>query len=64
MIIKVMKSIDLKMVLASLGFIGLGVATVFGLVQQVIGFADPLNEMVFALLAMMMGIGFMFNIKK
>ena len=59
-----MKSIDLKMVLASLGCLGLGMATVFGLVQQVIAFADPLNEMVFAFLAFMMGVGCMFNIKK
>ena len=34
---------------------GLFLATIFGKIQQVINFADPLNEMGFALLGLIMG---------
>jgi len=43
---------------------GIGMLTVTGHVQQVIHFADPLNEMFFAALAFIMGIGCLAATKK
>ena len=59
-----LKSIDLKMVLATLACLGVVGGMVMGKIQTVIGFADPLNEMVFTLMAFMMSIGCAMAIKK
>jgi len=59
-----LKSIDLKMVLATLACLGVVVGMMMGTIQTVIGFADPLNEMVFTLMALMMAIGCAMGIKK
>ena len=58
------KAIDLKMVLATLACLGVVVGMMMGTIQTVIGFADPLNEIVFTVMAFMMAIGCAMNIKK
>jgi hypothetical protein len=63
--IKVMlQKIDFKMLAAALGALGLGYLTMVGTVQNYIHFADPLNEMAFAFMAMFMGVVCLFGIKK
>ena len=59
-----LKQIDLKMVLATLLCLGVVVGMMMGTIQTVIGFADPLNEMVFTLMVLMMAIGCAMGIKK
>ena len=49
------KKIDLRLVLAGFAAILLGVGTVTGTVQQVISFADPINEMLFTLVSLKLG---------
>jgi hypothetical protein len=65
MIIKVMlKKIDFKFLVVALGALGLGLLTIAGVVQNYIHFADPLNEMGFAFMAMFGGVVSLFGIKK
>ena len=65
MIIKVMlKKIDFKFLVVALGALGLGLLTIAGVVQNYIHFADPLNEMGFAFMAIFGGVVSLFGIKK
>jgi len=59
-----MKQIDFRFLLGGIAAMAIGVLTVTGHVQQVIHFADPLNEMFFAALAFIMGIGCLAATKK
>jgi hypothetical protein len=59
-----LKQIDIKFLLGGIAAMGIGMLTVTGHVQQVIHFADPLNEMFFAALAFIMGIGCLAATKK
>ena len=59
-----MKRIDLKMLLGALGSIAIGVGMITGDVQQYIGFADPLNEIIFTAMCFMGGVGMLMNVKK
>ena len=64
-IIKVMlKKIDFKFLVIALSALSLGLLTMVGFVQSYIHFADPLNEMAFAFMAVFMGIVCLFGIKK
>ena len=63
--IKVMlKKIDFKFLIASVGALSVGLLTMAGVIQHYIHFADPLNEMAFASMAMFGGIIFALGIKK
>ena len=59
-----LKKIDFKFLVIALGALGLGLLTMAGVVQNYIHFADPLNEMAFAFMAMFGGIMFSLGIKK
>ena len=59
-----LKKIDFKFLVVALGALGLGLLTIAGIVQNYIHFADPLNEMAFAFMAMFGGIVGLFGIKK
>jgi len=59
-----LKKIDFKMLLVAVAALSVGVLTMLGTVQQVIKFADPLNEMLFAFMAMMVGFMCLIGIKK
>ena len=59
-----LKKIDFKFLVVALGALGLGLLTMAGVVQNYIHFADPLNEMGFAFMAMFGGVMFLFGIKK
>lgn len=45
-------------VLGAVGSFGLAVGLMNGSVQQVVSFADPINEMAVCVLSLMMGVGF------
>lgn len=47
----------LGILLLGLGFLAIGVLTATGEVQEIIAFADPLNEMVFFMVCSLMGVG-------
>ena len=59
-----MKRIDIKMVLATLLCVVVGVGMITGNVQQHIVFADALNEIVFTAMAFMLAVGMAMNIKR
>ena len=59
-----LKKIDFKFLVIALGALGLGLLTMAGVVQNYIHFADPLNEMGFAFMAMFGGVVGLFGIKK
>ena len=59
-----LKKIDFKFLVVALGALGLGFLTMAGVVQNYIHFADPLNEMAFAFMAMFGGVVSLFGIKK
>jgi len=59
-----MKRIDFKMLLAFGAAATLCVGTIMGVTQQLINFADPLNEMAFAALSFVGAVGFGAGIKK
>ena len=59
-----LKKIDFKFLVVALGALGLGLLTMAGVVQNYIHFADPLNEMGFAFMAMFGGVVGLFGIKK
>jgi hypothetical protein len=59
-----LKKIDFKFLVVALGALGLGLLTIAGVVQNYIHFADPLNEMGFAFMAMFGGVVGLFGIKK
>ena len=59
-----LKKIDFKFLVVALGALGLGLLTMTGVVQNYIHFADPLNEMGFAFMAMFGGVVSLFGIKK
>ena len=59
-----LKKIDFKVLVVALGALGLGLLTIAGVVQNYIHFADPLNEMGFAFMAMFGGVVSLFGIKK
>jgi hypothetical protein len=59
-----LKKIDFKFLVVALGALGLGLLTIAGVVQNYIHFADPLNEMGFAFMAMFGGVVSLFGIKK
>jgi len=59
-----LKKIDFKMLLVAVVALSVSVLTMLGTVQQVIKFADPLNEMLFAFMAMMVGFMCLIGIKK
>ena len=59
-----MKQIDIKMVLGALACAGIGIGLINGAIQDVIYFADPMNEMVSCALMFMGTIGFAANIKR
>ena len=54
---------NLIYVVCSLALIGIGVGMMSGDVQEVIHFADPLNEMVFTILMFMSSVMVLFNLK-
>ena len=59
-----LKKIDFKFLVLALSALGLGFLTMAGTVQDFIHFADPLNEMAFAFMAMFGGVMFSLGIKK
>ena len=59
-----LKKIDFKFLVLALGAISLSLLTMAGVVQNYIHFADPLNEMGFAFMAMFGGVVSLFGIKK
>ena len=59
-----MKRISIINLLAALACFGVGIGTMMGVVQQYVYFVDPINEMVFAVVGMLMGVMFTVNIKK
>ena len=59
-----LKQIDIKMVLGALVCVALGIGMITGAIQNVIAFADPLNEMFTTALLFMMAIGCFACIKK
>jgi hypothetical protein len=59
-----MKQIDIKMVLGALACAGIGIGLISGAIQDVIYFADPMNEMLSCALMFMGTIGFAANIKR
>ena len=59
-----LNKIDFKYLVGAIGALSLGLLTMAGVVQNYIHFADPLNEMAFALMAMFGGIMFSLGIKK
>jgi hypothetical protein len=59
-----LKKIDFKFLVVALGALGLGLLTIAGVVQNYIHFADPLNEMGFAFMAIFGGVVSLFGIKK
>jgi len=59
-----LKKIDFKFLVLALGAISLSLLTIAGIVQNYIHFADPLNEMGFAFMAMFGGVVGLFGIKK
>ena len=59
-----MKQIDIKMVLGALACAGIGIGLISGAIQDVIYFADPMNEMVSCALMFMGTIGFAANIRR
>jgi len=54
---------NLLYILAALAFMGIGVLTIMGEVQKVIPFADPLNEIGFAVITILMGMLTLLNIE-
>ena len=58
------KQIDFKMLFGAIACIALGVGMITGVVQNVVAFADPLNEMFATALLFIMTIGFAANIKR
>ena len=59
-----LKKIDFKFLVIALSALSLGLLTMVGFVQNYIHFADPLNEMAFAFMALLGGFMFMLGIKK
>lgn len=59
-----LKQIDIKFLLGGIAALAISVLTVTGHVQQVIHFADPLNEMFFTALTFMFGMGCLAATKK
>jgi len=59
-----LKKIDFKFLVLALSALGLSFLTIAGAIQNYIHFADPLNEMAFALMTMFGGIMFSLGIKK
>ena len=59
-----LKKIDFKFLVLALSAISLSLLTIAGVVQNYIHFADPLNEMGFAFIAMFGGVLFALGIKK
>ena len=59
-----MKQIDFKMLLGAITCIALGIGMIMGAIQNVVAFADPLNEMFATALLFIMTIGFAANIKR
>ncbi len=59
-----MKRISIINLLTALACFGVGIGTMSGVVQQYVYFVDPINEMVFAVMGMLMGVMFTVNIKK
>ena len=59
-----MKNIDIKMVLGALACAGIGIGLISGAIQDVIYFADPMNEMLSCVLMFMGTIGLAANIKR
>jgi hypothetical protein len=51
-------------ILGALGIIGVGIGTITGYVQNHIKFEDPMNEMVFCLLCLLMGVITLMNVKR
>jgi|DEB0MinimDraft_10_1074344.scaffolds.fasta_scaffold158577_3 hypothetical protein len=49
-------------ILGALGMMGIGIGTMTGHVQSHIKFEDPLNEMVFCLLCLLMGVTTLLNV--
>jgi len=49
-------------ILGALGMMGIGIGTMTGYVQSHIKFEDPLNEMVFCLLCLLMGVATLMNV--
>ena len=65
MIIKVMvKKINFKALLGAITALMTAHATATGEILNYINFADPLNEMAFCVLCLMLGIGCLMGIKK
>lgn len=58
------KQIDFKMLLGAITCIALGIGMIVGAIQNVVAFADPLNEMFATALLFMMAIGCFACIKK
>jgi hypothetical protein len=54
---------NLIYVLCSLALIGVGVGMMRGDVQEVIHFADPLNELVFTMLVFLLSVAVLSNLK-
>ena len=58
------KQIDFKMLLGAIMFVALGIGMIMGAIQNVVAFADPLNEMFATVLLFMMALGCTACIKK
>ena len=49
-------------ILGALGMLTIGIGTILGVVQTHIKFEDPINEMVFAYLCLLMSFGTLMNV--
>ena len=58
------KKINFKALLGAITALMVAHATATGEILNYINFADPLNEMVFCILCLMLGIGCLISIKK
>jgi len=64
-IIKVMlNKIDFRFLAGALISLIISLLTIAGITQQLIHFADPINEFAFTVMALMLSITFLFGIKK
>jgi hypothetical protein len=55
---------NIMYILGGLGMLTIAVGTITGVIQSHIKFEDPLNEMVFCWLCLLMGIGTLMNVKR
>lgn len=59
-----LNKIDFKSVIGALISLSITLLTITGITQKLIHFSDPINELVFSVMAFMVSIMFLFGVKK